>query len=75
MLRALTPLAVVLVAGLTVPQLPTVLSDLLPPPAANKSLVPTPVQGCCKVCSKGKPCGDTCIARNKTCRVGPGCAC
>lgn len=32
-------------------------------------------QACCRYCSKGKPCGDTCIARNKTCRVGPGCAC
>ncbi len=31
--------------------------------------------GCCKHCSKGKPCGDTCIARNKTCHVGRGCAC
>jgi hypothetical protein len=30
---------------------------------------------CCKVCSKGKPCGDTCIAQNKICHVGPGCAC
>ncbi len=32
-------------------------------------------QRCCKVCSKGKPCGNTCIARNKTCHKGPGCAC
>jgi hypothetical protein len=31
--------------------------------------------GCCKYCSRGKPCGDTCIARNKTCHVGGGCAC
>jgi hypothetical protein len=30
---------------------------------------------CCKVCTKGKPCGDTCIAKNKVCHVGPGCAC
>jgi hypothetical protein len=30
---------------------------------------------CCKRCKKGKPCGDTCIARNKTCHVGRGCAC
>ena len=30
---------------------------------------------CCKVCTKGKPCGDTCIAQDKTCHVGPGCAC
>jgi hypothetical protein len=30
---------------------------------------------CCKVCTKGKPCGDTCISRDKICHVGPGCAC
>jgi len=30
---------------------------------------------CCKYCSRGKACGNTCIARNKTCRVGHGCAC
>ncbi|HEX6963766.1 MAG TPA: hypothetical protein VF175_18000 [Lacipirellula sp.] len=30
---------------------------------------------CCKHCSKGKPCGNSCIARNKTCRQPPGCAC
>ena len=32
-------------------------------------------QYCCKICSKGKACGDTCIARDRTCHVGPGCAC
>ena len=30
---------------------------------------------CCKICRKGKACGDSCIARWKTCRKGPGCAC
>jgi hypothetical protein len=30
---------------------------------------------CCKVCTKGKPCGDTCIAQDKVCHVRPGCAC
>lgn len=30
---------------------------------------------CCKVCTTGKACGDTCISRDKVCRVGPGCAC
>lgn len=30
---------------------------------------------CCKVCSKGKPCGDTCIAQDKNCHLPPGCAC
>jgi hypothetical protein len=30
---------------------------------------------CCKVCSVGKGCGNTCISRDKTCHVGQGCAC
>ena len=30
---------------------------------------------CCKICVKGKACGNTCIARDKTCHVGKGCAC
>lgn len=30
---------------------------------------------CCKVCTTGKPCGDTCIAANDTCHQAPGCAC
>jgi hypothetical protein len=32
-------------------------------------------QACCKVCRKGKACGDTCISRDKECHVPPGCAC
>jgi hypothetical protein len=31
--------------------------------------------GCCKFCDQGKACGDTCIARDHSCNVGPGCAC
>jgi hypothetical protein len=34
-----------------------------------------PSRSCCRVCKTGKACGDSCIARDKTCRVGPGCAC
>ena len=30
---------------------------------------------CCKVCSKGKPCGDTCIEKDDVCHVPQGCAC
>jgi len=33
-----------------------------------------PALSCCKVCSVGKACGNTCISRDKTCHVGPGCA-
>ena len=31
--------------------------------------------GCCKICRKGKACGDSCIAANKSCHKGKGCAC
>ncbi|BAQ69143.1 hypothetical protein NHU_01988 [Rhodovulum sulfidophilum] len=30
---------------------------------------------CCRVCRKGKACGDSCISRDRTCRKGAGCAC
>ena len=30
---------------------------------------------CCKICRKGKACGDSCIARDKDCHKPPGCAC
>lgn len=30
---------------------------------------------CCKICSKGKACGDSCISRSKQCHKGAGCAC
>ena len=30
---------------------------------------------CCVRCSAGKPCGNSCINRNYTCRQPPGCAC
>lgn len=31
--------------------------------------------GCCKICTVGKACGDTCISRSYTCTKGAGCAC
>jgi hypothetical protein len=30
---------------------------------------------CCKICTTGKACGDSCISRNYTCHQPPGCAC
>lgn len=30
---------------------------------------------CCKVCTKGKACGNSCIAKDKKCHQPPGCAC
>jgi hypothetical protein len=33
------------------------------------------VQACCKVCRKGKACGDSCIAKENLCTKPKGCAC
>ncbi len=30
---------------------------------------------CCRYCSSGQPCGDTCIAKDAICNTLPGCAC
>lgn len=32
-------------------------------------------KSCCKICDKGKPCGDSCISKSYTCRKPVGCAC
>ncbi|MHC4621328.1 MAG: LysM peptidoglycan-binding domain-containing protein [Planctomycetota bacterium] len=46
------------------------------PPAATKPPPTPPAQrSCCKICRKGKACGDSCISRDKTCHQPPGCAC
>lgn len=48
-------------------------APLISPPVAP---APPPQQrACCRYCSSGKACGDSCIARSNTCRRGPGCAC
>jgi len=30
---------------------------------------------CCKHCSKGQPCGNSCISASAKCKQPPGCAC
>jgi hypothetical protein len=35
----------------------------------------TPIQSCCRVCTTGKACGNSCINVNLTCHQPPGCAC
>lgn len=47
-----------------------VVKPILSPP----SLV-VPKSVCCKHCSAGKACGDSCISRDKTCHKASGCAC
>ncbi len=75
MLKPRIVLTALLILGLTAPSQALSLRDVLPQPPTNQSLMPTPVQGCCKVCRKGKACGDSCISRDYECHVGPGCAC
>lgn len=41
----------------------------------SPSFAATGFASCCKVCSKGKACGDSCISRDKECHKGKGCAC
>ena len=51
------------------------------PPAATRvprsiEQAPTRVsRSCCKYCSKGKACGNSCISRSYTCHQPAGCAC
>jgi hypothetical protein len=46
-----------------------------PVPAAAGERTCTPEAACCKVCDKGKACGDSCISRQYDCHKGKGCAC
>ncbi len=32
-------------------------------------------KSCCKRCTRGQPCGNTCISKKATCNNPPGCAC
>lgn len=51
---------------------PIPLAQLLSPPVDDDC---TPRSECCRVCDKGKACGDSCISRKLTCRKDDGCAC
>lgn len=43
---------------------------------SSNEYTPIPLSvSCCKVCSAGKACGDSCISRAKQCHKGAGCAC
>jgi len=55
---------------------PAALAEPAQPRAAASEAQPEEWSArCCKICRKGKACGDSCISRSKTCRAGPGCAC
>lgn len=44
-------------------------------PCSAAAFAASPTSACCKVCKKGKACGDSCISQDKQCHKGPGCAC
>jgi endonuclease YncB( thermonuclease family) len=46
-----------------------------PPPTTESAPPPPPPATCCKICTTGKACGDSCINKNYTCHQPPGCAC
>lgn len=49
--------------------------DMTRPMTPRPSPETSQAAACCKTCRKGKACGDSCIARDKTCHQPPGCAC
>jgi hypothetical protein len=57
------------------PAPPPAAADPSPPPPAAVNPTPSTGGGCCRICTTGKPCGNTCIARSSTCRTSGGCAC
>lgn len=46
-----------------------------PAPAPTVAPVQPPTRSCCRVCTTGKACGDSCIARDRNCNQPTGCAC
>lgn len=44
-------------------------------PSWTPNTNPSPSRSCCKICTTGKACGNSCISRSYTCHKGPGCAC
>ena len=50
-------------------------SICLIPPEQTATLGLLQPAACCKVCKKGKACGNSCISKWKTCSKAPGCAC
>jgi len=45
------------------------------PGVANPGAMPRGSPTCCRVCTRGKACGNSCINRAYQCRQPPGCAC
>ena len=59
----------------TIEQISLMNTDILLASIEQFSEVPAVQNRCCRVCKKGKACGNSCIARSKTCHQLSGCAC
>lgn len=46
-----------------------------PTPPDSEPTDASPAGSCCRMCHKGKACGNTCIPRDRVCHTPPGCAC
>src|SRR6478735_7497132 len=57
------------------PDSPSGLASLPHAVHEDEALSCVPREQCCKVCSKGKACGDSCIRASYSCHKGSGCAC
>ena len=44
-------------------------------PTFGEPIKVEPGSGCCKICSSGRACGDSCISSSKSCNTRGGCAC
>ena len=51
------------------------LAGCLAPRGIDAASTEPRLAACCRVCTKGKACGDSCISKSKTCHKAPGCAC
>jgi hypothetical protein len=50
-------------------------ASLSPCLAGDAAWAASGARSCCRVCVKGKACGNSCIAKWKQCHKGKGCAC
>jgi len=51
------------------------LTPLPPLSATGRVRTPRAARSCCRICTRGKACGNSCISRRYTCHRGRGCAC
>jgi hypothetical protein len=51
------------------------LMPFYPPTSIYVPQPPPPARSCCKICTTGKACGNSCISRSYICHQPPGCAC